>query len=82
MFESSQETDGNRLRPYQLTGGKYALWFDCAALGANVQSAVGNYLCGGSRIAPAHGGCLDERSREIVSDLAKKRGVFIPVTAY
>jgi len=82
MYESSQKNNSDRMRPYQLTGGKYALWFDCAVLGANVQAAIGNYLCGASRIVPPHGERLDERSREVVSVLAAKRGVLIPAAAY
>lgn len=80
---SSRETDNSDIRPYQLTGGKYALWMDCRVLGVNGQAAIGHYLCEKtSRIVLPHGGQLDERSREIVAELALKRGVFIPSTAY
>ena len=70
------------MRPYQLRGPRYALWFDCGILGINGQVAVENYLCRGSRMITPQGKRLDERSRLIVSTLAKKRGVLIPETAY
>jgi len=77
-----RETESSDIRPYQLTGEKYALWSDCRVLGMSGQTAVGHYLCGGSKIITPRGEGLDERSHEIVAALAIKRGVFIPATAY
>lgn len=71
------------IRPYQLTGPRYALWFDVGrALGAHAQAAVGHFLCGGSRIEAAYGGRLDEMARSIVEGLAAERGVLIPPSVY
>ena len=82
MSTSSREIGNSDIRPYQLTGSKYALWSDCRVLGVHGQTAVCHYLCGGSRIVAPCGERLDERSREIVAALALKRGVCIPATAY
>jgi hypothetical protein len=69
------------IRPYELTGPRYALWYDCGDLGVNIQTAVGNYLCGDSdRITLPHGQ-LDQRSRMLIKTLATKRGVLIAQSA-
>jgi hypothetical protein len=70
------------LLPYELTGGKYALWRDVGGmLGTNVQIAVEQYLCRGKRMMPPNGE-LDERSKVIIRRLAAKRAVLIPEWAF
>jgi len=71
-----------RIRPYQLTGAKYALWYDVGILGRNDQIAVEQYLCEGSKMITPQGKQLDERSQEVVRMCAEKRGVFIPASAF
>lgn len=72
----------NEVRPYELTGSKYALWYDCGQLGFNVQTAVGHYLVGGAQKIVLPHGKLDERSKRLVKEFAAKRGVLIPQTAF
>lgn len=72
----------NEIRPYQLPQPKYALWYDAHQLGTFVQTAVGHYLCGGKKIALPNGQQIDERSKEILKEFARKRGVLIPDNAF
>ena len=69
------------IRPYQLTGPRYAFWYDCGALREDVQAAVANFLCSGGKIVLPYGK-LDERTKGVIRMLAMKRGVFIPNTAF
>lgn len=70
-------------RPYELTGQHYALWYDARALGIATHSAIGHYLCGGGvKIQTPHGQSLDARSREVLKELARKRGILIPESAF
>ena len=83
MHTLSSNNDGTAaVRPYQLRGPKYALWFDLGILGKNGQTAVEQYLCGGRKIVTPQGQPLDEQSQEIVRAYAVRRGVFIPPSVF
>lgn len=70
-------------RPYELTGPHYALWYDTKILGVAAHTAIGHYLCGGgTKIQTPQGQPLDARSREVFKELARKRGVLVPESAF
>lgn len=73
MADTKQEK-----RPYELTGQKYALWYDVGSLGPNAQAAVAKALCSES-VELKCPYPLDARTLKSIAEMAKQRGVFLRI---